>query len=172
MDHGISVFPHPPSSPDVNPIEPVWHELKKLIQALPCSPTTVPKLIQAVRDAWDTLAIPDIDKYIHTMSDRLRQSTGCFRGRWESYKILIGYLSMYYTPYNFLCAHRIVHTESMSLIGGQTGNHVLSGYFHWPRVYKNYLCNYKTCNYNDCDSKFFWGGICALAWGVELPSGG
>jgi transposase len=72
VDHGISVFPHPPSSPDVNPIEPVWHELKKLIRALPRSPTTVLKLIQAVRDAWDTLAIPDIDKYIHTMSDRVQ----------------------------------------------------------------------------------------------------
>jgi transposase len=31
VDHGISVFPHPPSSPDLNPIEPVWHELKKII---------------------------------------------------------------------------------------------------------------------------------------------
>ena len=28
-DHGISAFPHPPSSPNLNPIEPVWHELKK-----------------------------------------------------------------------------------------------------------------------------------------------
>ena len=31
VDHGILVFPHPPSSPNVNPIEPVWHELKKII---------------------------------------------------------------------------------------------------------------------------------------------
>jgi hypothetical protein len=70
------VFTHPPSSPDVYPIEPVWHKLKKLIQALPHSPTTVAKLIQAIHNAWDqawdTLAIPDIDKYIHTMSDRVQ----------------------------------------------------------------------------------------------------
>ena len=64
--HGISVFPHLPSSPDVNPIEPVRHELKKIIRALPHSPTTVPKLIKAVHDAWDALEIPDIDKYIDT----------------------------------------------------------------------------------------------------------
>jgi transposase len=30
-DHRISLFPHPPSSPDINPIEPVWHKLKKII---------------------------------------------------------------------------------------------------------------------------------------------
>ena len=30
-DHRISLFRHPPSSPDINPIEPVWHELKKII---------------------------------------------------------------------------------------------------------------------------------------------
>ena len=29
-DHGISVFLNPPSSPNLNPIEPVWHELKSL----------------------------------------------------------------------------------------------------------------------------------------------
>ncbi|KAF5337526.1 hypothetical protein D9758_016988 [Tetrapyrgos nigripes] len=28
-DHNIKVFPHPPSSPDLNPIEDVWRELKK-----------------------------------------------------------------------------------------------------------------------------------------------
>jgi len=31
--HKITVFPHPPSSPDVSPIEPVWHELKGLLRA-------------------------------------------------------------------------------------------------------------------------------------------
>ena len=60
-DHEISVFPHPPSSPDVNPIEPVWHELKKIIRALPHPPTTIPKLIKAVHTAWDALEILDID---------------------------------------------------------------------------------------------------------------
>jgi transposase len=64
-DHRLSLFPHPPSSPDVNLIEPVWHELKNIIQALPHPPTTVPKLIQAVHEAWDALAIPDIDKYCY-----------------------------------------------------------------------------------------------------------
>ena len=72
VDHRISVFPHPPSSPDVNPIELVWHELKKFIQAHLHPPTTIPKLIKAVHDAWDALEIPDIDKYVDTMSDRVQ----------------------------------------------------------------------------------------------------
>jgi transposase InsO family protein len=27
-DHDIDLFPHPPNSPDLNPIEPLWHDLK------------------------------------------------------------------------------------------------------------------------------------------------
>jgi hypothetical protein len=30
-DHGIPLLYHPPNSPDLSPIEPVWHELKKII---------------------------------------------------------------------------------------------------------------------------------------------
>ena len=30
-DHSISLLYHPPNSPDLSPIEPVWHELKKII---------------------------------------------------------------------------------------------------------------------------------------------
>ena len=79
-DHGISVFPHPPSSPDLNPIEPVWHELKKLIRALPQIPTTIPKLIQAVHDAWEVLTIPNIDKYVDTMPKRVQAVLNASRG--------------------------------------------------------------------------------------------
>jgi hypothetical protein len=57
----ISLFNHPPRSPDLSPIEPVWLELKKCLQALPYLPTTVPQLIQAVKDIWDELPISDID---------------------------------------------------------------------------------------------------------------
>ena len=71
-DHGISVFPYPPSSPNLNPIEPVWHELKKLKQALPQIPTTIQKLIQAIHNAWEVLEIPNIDKYVDTMPERVQ----------------------------------------------------------------------------------------------------
>ena len=71
-DHGIDLFPHPPNSPDLNPIEPLWHDLKTIICAAPYLPTTIPKLIKAIRDAWEKLPISDIDKHIKTMPDRVQ----------------------------------------------------------------------------------------------------
>lgn len=71
-EHNIDLFPHPPNSPDLNPIEPLWHDLKTLIRASPHLPTTVPKLIQAVQDAWEKLPISDFDKHIKTMPNRVQ----------------------------------------------------------------------------------------------------
>jgi len=71
-DYGIDLFPHPPNSPDLNPIEPLWHDLKTIIRAAPHLPTTIPKLIKAIRDAWEKLPISDIDKHIKTMPDRVQ----------------------------------------------------------------------------------------------------
>ena len=39
-DNEDVLFPHPPNSPDLNPIEPIWHELKKLIRAQPHIPSS------------------------------------------------------------------------------------------------------------------------------------
>jgi len=71
-DHSIDLFPHPPNSPDLNPIKPLWHDLKTIIHASPHLPTTVPKLIKAVQDAWEKLPILDIDKHIKTMPDHVQ----------------------------------------------------------------------------------------------------
>lgn len=71
QDHGISLFPHPPSSPDLNPIEPVWHELKRIIARCEHPPTTVDELKQAILDAWEELDMEDINKYVRSMPDRV-----------------------------------------------------------------------------------------------------
>ena len=68
---GIPLLFHPASSPDLNPIEPVWHELKKALRALPHPPTSVDELCHTVRQAWDLLPISEIDKYVNTMQDRV-----------------------------------------------------------------------------------------------------
>ena len=34
-ENGIKLFPHPSCSPDISPIEPVWHELKSIVRRLP-----------------------------------------------------------------------------------------------------------------------------------------
>lgn len=68
----IPLLFHPPNSPDLNPIEPVWHELKQLIRALPHPPNTVEQLKAAIRKAWDDLKIEDIDKHVKSMPERVR----------------------------------------------------------------------------------------------------
>lgn len=62
-DHNIPLLFHPPSSPDLNPIEPVWHEVKKIIRALPKQPGSVKALQEAIHQAWKALPIKDINKY-------------------------------------------------------------------------------------------------------------
>ena len=70
-ESGIPLLFHPPSSPDLNPIEPVWHELKKVLRALPHLPNTIQELRAAILSVWDTLPIEDVDKHINRMPDRV-----------------------------------------------------------------------------------------------------
>ena len=70
-ESGIPLLFHPPSSPDLNPIEPVWHELKKVLRALPHLPNTIQELCAAILSVWDTLPIEDVDKHINRMPDRV-----------------------------------------------------------------------------------------------------
>ena len=70
-NHDISLLYHPPNSPDLSPIEPVWHELKKIIRSRPHPPTSVDELKAAVHAAWDQLDIADIDRHVLTMPDRV-----------------------------------------------------------------------------------------------------
>jgi hypothetical protein len=67
LDHHIPIFPHPPSSPDVNPIENVWRDLKRAVRALPRQPTTRKQLADAAKQAWDNIPIDKINRYIDRM---------------------------------------------------------------------------------------------------------
>lgn len=67
----IPLFFHPASSPDLSPIEPVWHELKKVFCALPSPPNTLTQLQVAIFAAWAEMPIADIDKHVDRMSDRV-----------------------------------------------------------------------------------------------------
>ena len=71
-NNGIALFPHPSNSPDLNPIKPVWHELKKLIRAQPHLPSSISQLISAIHNAWDQLPQEDIDKHIRSMPERVQ----------------------------------------------------------------------------------------------------
>lgn len=70
--HGIKTFPHPPSSPDMNPMENIWWELKRRIRALPRTPTSVEELKRAVVEVWNSLSLEDINKYVRSMPQRVQ----------------------------------------------------------------------------------------------------
>lgn len=72
QEHGIKVFPHPAKSPDVNPIENDWWEMKEIIRVRSHTPTSVNELKQAVLEAWEALTINDINKYVGSMPQRVR----------------------------------------------------------------------------------------------------
>ncbi|KAJ3514495.1 hypothetical protein NLJ89_g2355 [Agrocybe chaxingu] len=70
-DHGIPLLYHPPNSPDLSPIEPVWHELKRIIRRSPHPPNTVDQLRLTVLAAWQQLDVKDVDKHILSMPKRV-----------------------------------------------------------------------------------------------------
>ena len=70
-ESSIPLLLHPPSSPDLSPIEQVWHKLKKVLQALPHLPTTIQELHAAILSVWDMLPIEDDDKHINRMHDHV-----------------------------------------------------------------------------------------------------
>ncbi|KAF9472939.1 hypothetical protein BDN70DRAFT_937804 [Pholiota conissans] len=77
-DKKIRLLFHPPSSPDLNPIERVWHELKHILRTLPHPPQTVNQLRAAVLNAWENLPIDDINKHIYSMPDRIAAFEVCY----------------------------------------------------------------------------------------------
>jgi transposase len=58
-------MPHPPGSPDFNPIEPLWHILKDLIRNQLHIPTTLDELKMATNEAWDQITEADKVDHFH-----------------------------------------------------------------------------------------------------------
>ena len=68
----IEIFPHPASSPDLSPIEPLWHRLKTLIRERPHIPSSLEELKTAVRECWEMITAKDIDQHVKHMEDRVK----------------------------------------------------------------------------------------------------
>jgi transposase len=70
--HNIPLLYHPASSPDLNPIECIWHKLKTHLCALPHPPSTLDGLKSAVLHVWDELPFEDVNKHINRMPDHVQ----------------------------------------------------------------------------------------------------
>ncbi|KAF4622542.1 hypothetical protein D9613_008979 [Agrocybe pediades] len=71
-DNQVRLFYHPPNSPDLNPIERVWWEIKKRLKDREQIPTTAEQLIVAVKEIWNELPVQEIDKHIDSMGKRAK----------------------------------------------------------------------------------------------------
>ena len=70
--NSVETMPHPAASPDVVPIEPLWHNLKEHIRAQSHIPTTLDELKSAIYEAWDQLTVEDVDRHAKTMEERVQ----------------------------------------------------------------------------------------------------
>ena len=60
----INWWKTPPESPDANPIENLWHELKEYIRR-EIKPSTKVELIAGIEKSWDTVSVEKCNKYIN-----------------------------------------------------------------------------------------------------------
>ena len=63
-DEGINWWKTPPESPDMNPIENLWHELKEFIRR-EVKPHSKSELISGITQFWDTVCAAKCCKYIY-----------------------------------------------------------------------------------------------------------
>jgi hypothetical protein len=68
-EHNVIIFPHPPTSPDLSPIEPVWHILKKHIREFQPQPSLYEQLCNAICEAWDQITVDEINQFMDQMSE-------------------------------------------------------------------------------------------------------
>src|ERR1700729_4082437 len=71
--NSVNIFPHPPSSPDLSPIEPLWKTLKNYIRARPHLPSSIAELKKAACEAWDQITEEDINAHVNHMNDRVQE---------------------------------------------------------------------------------------------------
>ena len=70
---GMTYLEHPPSSPDLNPIENVWSYLKMRVRARHPRPTTANRLFQVAQEEWEAIPQHVIDHCVDSMGRRLME---------------------------------------------------------------------------------------------------
>lgn len=68
---GIHTLTHLPTSPDLNPIEPLWLTLKRRVDKIRGSHHSLDNLWAAVQRVWDELSVEDIQAHTGKMDARV-----------------------------------------------------------------------------------------------------
>ena len=82
-EHWIIIIYWPPYSPDLNPIERVWHIMKNYLQDNYPETMSYDRLRDAVKDAWEKVGRFEFEELIRSMTAR------CQAVKWSLYSILI-----------------------------------------------------------------------------------
>ena len=82
-DAGINWWRTPPESPDLNPIENLWHELKEYIRCV-VKPTTKQRLISGINEFWETVTPGKCTKYIKHL-EKVNPQVICCSGNATGY---------------------------------------------------------------------------------------
>jgi hypothetical protein len=69
--NSMEVMPHPPQSPDLNPIEHVWKKLKVLVNQRQTRPQNVDQLWIALQEEWLNISVDFINSLIDSMPRRV-----------------------------------------------------------------------------------------------------
>ena len=56
LDNEVNWYPTPPESPDLNPIEMLWHELKEFIRNT-YKPHNQKELVEGILQFWSTVTV-------------------------------------------------------------------------------------------------------------------
>ena len=67
IENGINWWKTPAESPDVNPIENLWHELKEFSRR-EVKPRTKQELIDGILKFWETVSIEKCNRYINHLN--------------------------------------------------------------------------------------------------------
>ena len=62
-ENNINWWRMPPDSPDLNPIENLWHEIKEFLRR-EVKPQTKEQLVSGIEDFWKTVTVEKWTKYI------------------------------------------------------------------------------------------------------------
>jgi transposase len=74
-EKGVKWWKTPPESPDLNPIENLWHKLKEYIRR-EIKPHNKQELIDGVIQFWNTVTIATCRKYINHLIPRVIELNG------------------------------------------------------------------------------------------------